>query len=346
MEDLDVLIERYRREIRNRHVGGESSGAVHDDDEAFLIVDPETWRDHSPGLCTGLYLKGAPGEYPVEDIAALTEEYRVMCDLPRLDSHEGVAAFLEYLSAGVDLFRQDETCPDPEQIMGRIVERTGVSPWLVRSAPSDTAVPAGGFPASVVTVLHDDSVSRGAAEALNAGDASPLVEAISRLPDLNREMIFFVCSLPGGLELLPPHQQARMIRAAHGPILAMGGLVGLRVPLPAGEDSVEALLMEGYNQLLLARIALLTGGGRRVRIIPSGEARLLIVYHEGEDAALCLHNVSGDSAEFRDRHDRYLWPENGVLRDILSGDLVFPAREGAFFSLELQPWEIMWLRFT
>jgi hypothetical protein len=49
--------------------------------------------------------------------------------------------------------------------------------------------------------------------------------------------------------------------------------------------------------------------------------------------------------EFRDRKDKYPWPEEGVLRDLISEDIVYPTSEGALFSIELEPYEVLWLKF-
>jgi glucosylglycerate phosphorylase len=65
----------------------------------------------------------------------------------------------------------------------------------------------------------------------------------------------------------------------------------------------------------------------------------------GWDAVLAIHNLSADIVEFRGRKDHYPWREDGVLRDLVSGDIVFPTSEGALFSLELEPYEVMWLSF-
>jgi hypothetical protein len=48
--------------------------------------------------------------------------------------------------------------------------------------------------------------------------------------------------------------------------------------------------------------------------------------------------------EYRDRTDRYGWSEHGVIRELITGDLVYPSIEGSLFSLELHPHEVMWLR--
>ncbi len=90
------------------------------------------------------------------------------------------------------------------------------------------------------------------------------------------------------------------------------------------------------------------------RVLDSDDRLLAIVrgpYTEETDGdeeavtVLALHNVSSESVEFRDRRDKYPWSDDGVARDLITGDLVVPTSEGALFSLELEPYEVMWLRF-
>lgn len=75
--------------------------------------------------------------------------------------------------------------------------------------------------------------------------------------------------------------------------------------------------------------------------------RLVAVRRDGPDGTsmICIHNLSDDLVEFRDRRDKYPWPETGVVRDLITDDLVYATREGPLFSLEIEPWEVLWLRF-
>jgi hypothetical protein len=61
---------------------------------------------------------------------------------------------------------------------------------------------------------------------------------------------------------------------------------------------------------------------------------------------LCLVNVGDEEAEisFTDG-DLGLGEEKG-FRDLVTGDYVFPSRDdGNRVSLELEPYEVLWLRF-
>lgn len=126
----------------------------------------------------------------------------------------------------------------------------------------------------------------------------------------------------------------------------------------AEESSLRNLVFTGYKALLEARASDLAFAPKSPQRVIESDARLFVLLRgpfsdrtaedlesEERSSVLCIHNLSGDLAEFRDRKDRYPWPEAGVLRELVSGDIVYPSDEGSLFSLELHPHEVMWLRF-
>lgn len=122
----------------------------------------------------------------------------------------------------------------------------------------------------------------------------------------------------------------------------------------AEDGSLRRLVFTGYTNLLRARAGEASFHPRSPQAVMNSDDRLLALkrgpYREadGETApsvVLALHNLSSEVVEFRDRRDRYPWGDEGVARDLVSGDLVFPTDEGALFSLELEPYEVLWLRF-
>lgn len=142
----------------------------------------------------------------------------------------------------------------------------------------------------------------------------------------------------GILPALPEEQRARMTSAA----------VQLRLALP-GVPVVhqwEATL-EGVEACVLARIGF---GGFHPKtpgsLLNAPEGMIALRRDDPDHGTiLCLHNLSRDYVEYRHRKDRFPWPETGVLRDLIADDLVFPTSEGSLFSLELTPYETLWLTF-
>jgi sucrose phosphorylase len=178
--------------------------------------------------------------------------------------------------------------------------------------------------------------------------------------------------------LLPDHQRASMFLVSQAIMLAFAGVPGIYVHSLIGSenwqegvaetganrtinreklrfDEIVAALAEaeslrgsvfsGYRQLLAARGSSAAFHPRAAQRILSGEPGLFALVRGTSPTVLALHNVSAESVAFRDRRDRYPWPEDGVLRDLITDDLVVPSSEGALFSLELAPYEVMWLQF-
>ncbi len=129
------------------------------------------------------------------------------------------------------------------------------------------------------------------------------------------------------------------------------------------EESLRSIVFTGYKHLLRARADEAAFHPRSPQRVVESDRRLFVLargpyaerdaqHGEGrpnERASsghvLAIHNLSGDIVEFRDRRDRYPWRDDGVVRDLISDDLVYPVSDGALFSLELEPYEVMWLQF-
>jgi sucrose phosphorylase len=119
------------------------------------------------------------------------------------------------------------------------------------------------------------------------------------------------------------------------------------------DSTLRAMVFSGYKQLLRARAGHAALHPRSPQKVIRSDERLLVLlrgpYREetddAEESILAIHNLSSAVVEFRDRRDKYPWSETGVLRDLVTDDLVVPTSEGALFSLELEPYEVLWLQF-
>lgn len=117
----------------------------------------------------------------------------------------------------------------------------------------------------------------------------------------------------------------------------------------ADPDSLRAMVFGGYRTLLDARGSVDAFDPKSPQRVVATDQRLFAVvrgpWGEAASAVLAIANISGEVVEFRDRRDRYPFGEDGLLRELVTGDLVYPTNEGALFSIELEPYEVMWLRF-
>lgn len=117
----------------------------------------------------------------------------------------------------------------------------------------------------------------------------------------------------------------------------------------ADPDSLRAKVFGGYRTLLDARGSVDAFDPKSPQRVVATDQRLFAVvrgpWGEAASAVLAIANISGEVVEFRDRRDRYPFGEDGLLRELVTGDLVYPTNEGALFSIELEPYEVMWLRF-
>ncbi|MFP4212310.1 MAG: sugar phosphorylase [Alkalispirochaeta sp.] len=127
------------------------------------------------------------------------------------------------------------------------------------------------------------------------------------------------------------------------------------------EGSLRALVFEGYKNLLRARSGEAALHPKSPQRVIESDPHLFVILRgpftdpagdastddgpSGPETILGIHNLSSKIAEFRDRKDKYPWPETGVLRDLVTDDIVYPTAEGALFSIELEPYEVLWLKF-
>ncbi len=121
------------------------------------------------------------------------------------------------------------------------------------------------------------------------------------------------------------------------------------------EGTLRYLVFQGYLGLLTARAASAAFHPKSPQRVEPGDSRLFGLFRgpfrdpaagdAGDEAVLAIHNLSAEIVEFRGRRDHFPWPEDGVLRDLVTGDIVYPTMEGALFSLELEPYEVVWLSF-
>lgn len=119
-------------------------------------------------------------------------------------------------------------------------------------------------------------------------------------------------------------------------------------------DSLRSIVFEGYKGYLRSRAsspAFHPSASQRIMETPPEIFSVLrgerdAAGDESDERVLCLVNVSEEEAEvsFTDA-DLGLGEEKG-FRDLVSGDYVFPSRDhGNRVSLELEPYEVLWLRF-
>ncbi|MFW5826343.1 MAG: alpha-amylase family glycosyl hydrolase, partial [bacterium] len=119
-------------------------------------------------------------------------------------------------------------------------------------------------------------------------------------------------------------------------------------------DTLRSLVFEGYKGYLRSRAsspAFHPSASQRIMQTPPQVFALLrgerdAAGEEGEERVLCLVNVSDEEAEVSFTDAELGLGEEKGFRDLLSGDYVFPSRDhGNRVSLELEPYEVLWLRF-
>lgn len=324
--EIRKIIERHRpaiAESRKRHRQEDDSRFL-ETGELFLLVDtliPEPGRD-APISCTGLYLHGGLGRVAAQTVPAAAGSLRLMVDLvEEYESDQDCAeALLMILAAGVQIvrYRRNEAV-DRFALLSAILREVGEESYLVTEDAhrEDTGSHIrldGNLPGLVREAAEGEDTSR-VQELLRAGGAPA-----RRQPPLY---------------LMPTST-----RPAVTALLALAGVPVLDPALFDPDDLAE------LAELVDRRLSEPALDPLSPQEVLQSDPRLLAIRRGSDETVLCLHNFSGDFVEFRDRRDRYRWPDEGVLRDVFSEDLVFPAGEGALFSLELQPREMLWLRFA
>ncbi len=167
---------------------------------------------------------------------------------------------------------------------------------------------------------------------------------------------------------LPDAQRAEVCLAAHSIMLSLAGVPGIYYhgligsEDPHGSLDLDALsaelneegslrnhVFDGYKELLRARAsspAFAPCASQTVIEAPK-EVFALLREAAGEDErVLCLVNLAEREAQFTCSADALALGEERGFREIISGDYVYPTHEaGSRISLELQPYEVMWLRY-
>lgn len=115
------------------------------------------------------------------------------------------------------------------------------------------------------------------------------------------------------------------------------------------EGSLRNLVFEGYKSLLRARAlspAFHPAASQRIVPAPAQLLAILRTSRDRSERVLCLVNVSGEpaAASFA-RAEIELGDEKG-FHDLITGDYVYPGvDDGNRVSLELQSFEVLWLRY-
>lgn len=315
------------------------------------------------------------------DRPSIPREFRILSDFgvrgaitdaSPAELGELLRVFIEQLARGAGVVRADSDSRACDALLSRVVQL--VDDALPRA--DETSRFSGAY------LLYDESLAPVVLDAVTRSDTTRLQTC---LDERVRSRLTDKATLPwvnawnnvranGGNEVdpnLPASQRARTFLAAHAIMLATAGVPAIETHellFPGDrnaprdgqhfdylqaeatvndEESPGAIVLRGYQELLRARVSGAAFHPASPERIAASNPRILAIVRgpwEGE-VVVCLHNVSGEPAEFRDRRDRYPWPESGVVRDLLSDDLIFPTQEGSLFSLELQPWEAMWLQF-
>jgi glucosylglycerate phosphorylase len=119
-------------------------------------------------------------------------------------------------------------------------------------------------------------------------------------------------------------------------------------------DTLRSIVFEGLKGYLRARAsstAFHPSASQRIMETPPAVFSVLrgerdAAGAEGDERVLCLVNVSDEEAEVSFTDGELGLGEEKGFRDLVSGDYVFPSRDhGNRVSLELEPYEVLWLRF-
>ncbi|TVR68635.1 MAG: hypothetical protein EA427_10010 [Spirochaetaceae bacterium] len=338
--EIRNLVEKYRSgvEAHRDRFARQDDSAYLESGEVFLVLDRLS-RDITtdiPAAFTGLYLRGGLENCREEDLRTAAEGFRLMTDLvDRGESDsERATALLEMLAMGVQIVLCKDADPDRFRMIGDVLDALGHGSYLMSDSPEPRDLPH---------LIYSDLLSELVRDAADREDTSRVQEALGGTWDYGKAASPFHLVRPLSL----PGRSATPQQAA---CLAVAGVPGIE--LSALEPDAES---GGFTDLVEARLSEPALDPLSPQTVLRSDPRILAVRRgpretnggaAGDATVLCLHNFSGDSVEFRDRRDRYHWPEEGVLREILSEDLIFPSPEGALFSLELQPREVMWLRFS
>jgi sucrose phosphorylase len=116
----------------------------------------------------------------------------------------------------------------------------------------------------------------------------------------------------------------------------------------ADPESLRALVLEGYKRLLRARAGSPAfHPAASQSILESPAAVFSVIRHADDENVLCLMNVSGEHQELSFLDGELGLGDERLFRDLITETLVVPSREdGNRVSLGIEPYEVLWLRYS
>jgi len=181
---------------------------------------------------------------------------------------------------------------------------------------------------------------------------------------------------------LPVDQRARMFLASQSILLALAGVPGIYYHSLIGSENWQAgveetgqnrtinrkkldfdklseelstegsrrnLVFEGYKTLLRARSispAFHPSAGQKIVTTPKEFFGILRIDRDEEERVLCLVNIGSETATVSFTYDEIDLADEKGFHDLISGDYVYPSMDdGNRISLELQPYEVLWLKY-
>jgi len=181
---------------------------------------------------------------------------------------------------------------------------------------------------------------------------------------------------------LPDDQRARMFLASQSILLALAGVPGIYYHSLVGSENWQAgvketgqnrtinrekldfdklseelstdgsrrnLVFEGYKILLRARSispAFHPSAGQKIVATPKEFFCILRIDRDEEERVLCLVNIGSETASVSFAYDEIDLADEKGFHDLISGDYVYPSMDdGNRISLELQPYEVLWLKY-
>ena len=330
--------------------------------------------EEADGVIGGVCLPGAAATDWPDDLEALAEEFDITLDLefgPALDDPQKlldlVERFLSLIAVGAGSVRLLTGGEEPAVRLLEAVARE-VTPWVTLIGEN-------------AKLRYDEELAARAVDAVARGDTARLQEWVAAWPQSVGEG----GTLPLlGLEwpdepgssttfprmaspALPDLQRAAILLAAHGIVLALAGIPVICCHALIGSDTVDRHaydelsaelndpdslrfhVFEGLKNMLRVRAeAAAFHPLSRQQVLPAAPEILAVLRSEesGGERMLCLVNVSDHEAEVSFTDGMLGLGDEKGFRDILSGDYVYPSRDdGNRVSLELEPCEVLWLRY-
>ena len=181
---------------------------------------------------------------------------------------------------------------------------------------------------------------------------------------------------------LPDEQRARMFLASQSILLSLAGVPGIYYHSLIGSGNWQAgveetghnrtinrqkldfdtlseelntegtrrnLVFEGYKTLLRARSispAFHPSAGQKIVTTPKELFCVLRTDRDGEERVLCLVNIGSEIATASFTYGEIDLVDEKGFHDLITGDYVYPSMDdGSRISLELEPHEVLWLKY-